>query len=271
MRNIIRNADVMLTFPCNFLDYGVHTFEGARTLAAHCSSLPGCASFAFTRDRGKLQSELYRTRQQNLARNHGWTYYYNPAAPLPPPSPAPPPSPPSPSPSPPPPSPSPPSPSPSPPPPPPSPSGYEETIEINDSNGGDLQTRVAGWASQIAKGRVVYSHGEWSGSGWADTHKQVVAATPAPTHSSNSSSSGSGSSNPTITVVRSPQSGAEGRAGTGGWLRIYNSVTDLDTPGEYVILESNPATSAGGGDGGGDDSVAATPTLLLLVYATQNR
>ena len=99
-------------------------------------------------------------------------------------------------------------------------------------------------------------------TGWADTHKQVVAAT-LPGNgddaavSGGANMSGTGSKNghgnlggdPTITVVTSPLSSEEGRARAGGWLRVYNSISDLDAPGEYVIVANSTASK-----------------LLLLVY-----
>ena len=94
--------------------------------------------------------------------------------------------------------------------------------------------QLARWAAELASGRDVWAHGEWSALGWADVHKPVVAVN---------------ASALTVSTTYAPPDphNSEGRSGSGGWFRVYNLLSELDAPGEYVIAE------LGG-------------SLLLLVY-----
>ena len=87
-------------------------------------------------------------------------------------------------------------------------------------------SRLAAWGRELAAGRKLWTHGEWAGFGWADTHKPLVAID---------------AGNSTITTINSPLSGSggglEGRSTPGGWFRVYNALSELDTRGEYVIDE----------------------------------
>jgi hypothetical protein len=176
----------------------------AETLAERCNSIPDCLSFALTMHKSEFASELYRTSHQNLSYNKGWTYWYKPVGP---PTPPPPPTPPSPAPT-------------------PAPHGMEVVqlrlpTALNETSD-SLAARIRQWSHQLSLGRTLYTHGEWANLGWADTHKPLVAVS---------------ETNRTITVIKSALSGGmEGSARVGGWLRVYNSLSDLDEPGEYVIL-----------------------------------
>jgi hypothetical protein len=49
-------------------------------------------------------------------------------------------------------------------------------IELPGSGGSPAVTalRLANWAAEVADGRALWAHGEWSGNGWSDTHKPVI-------------------------------------------------------------------------------------------------
>ena len=120
-----------------------------------------------------------------------------------------------------------------------------ETNSVSDSLGEDGRgvpvrgsAQLATWAVELAAGRQVWAHGEWSGNGWSDVHKPVT---------------GVNASALTIDTVYAPPDphNSEGRSSENGWFNVYGLVSELDSPGEYVI-----------GDFGG--------SLLLLVYPPAN-
>ena len=92
-----------------------------------------------------------------------------------------------------------------------------------------LAARLRAWGTELAQGRDLWAHGEWTSTGWADTHKRIVAVDAA-----------AGS----ITTTASPLSGNEGKSRGGGWLRVYNSLHELDAPGEYLLVASSSSSSS---------------------------
>jgi hypothetical protein len=71
--------------------------------------------------------------------------------------------------------------------------------------------QLEAWAAELAAGRKVWAHGEWSALGWADTHKPVVAVN---------------ASGGTVTTMWAPpktsEHNTEGSSSSGGWFRVYN-------------------------------------------------
>ena len=103
-------------------------------------------------------------------------------------------------------------------------------------------TQLKRWADELAAGRPVWAHGEFSGLGWADVHKPIVGVN-ASTH--------------TVSSVYNPPnpSNSEGRSTPSGWFKVYNLLSELDTAGEYIIGEFQgsllllvypPSSDAGG-------------------------
>jgi hypothetical protein len=171
----------------------------AETLAAKCDGIPGCLSFALTYDNHKLFTEMYTSSNEHTSYNKGWTYWFKPAVPTPP-TPAP--------------LPTPPSPAPTPAPkgeevlsirisevvsfadsirnPDMLAARADTTIADAAADGAadtvtaidtakdtatetNISSKLQAWAQQLGLGRTLYTHGEWSNSGWADTHKPLVA------------------------------------------------------------------------------------------------
>lgn len=81
--------------------------------------------------------------------------------------------------------------------------------------------QLSRWADELTAGREVWAHGEFSGLGWADVHKQIVAVN---------------ASSYTVSSVYNPPDPAnsEGRSGTDGWFKVYNLLSELDAAGNLT-------------------------------------
>lgn len=98
----------------------------------------------------------------------------------------------------------------------------ESVVEVNKVS--SVETgRLKAWGTELANGRAIWAHGEWSGNGWSDTHKPVVAV------------DAMASTISTNYTVPGNVGGNEGASHKGGWFRVYNLLSELDAPGEYII------------------------------------
>ena len=114
--------------------------------------------------------------------------------------------------------------------------------------------RAARWSAELSAGRELWAHGEWSALGWADNHKQVVAA-----------------SNGSVTTAPVVGGSSEDHCAHHGWFRVYNAASELDAPGEYttgmfggsLLLLVYPPPAAGKGGDGAVMSMSAGPLVSV--------
>eukprot|EP01043_Picozoa_sp_COSAG02_P029718 COSAG02_NODE_1862_length_10609_cov_36.585616_8_plen_116_part_00 len=100
-----------------------------------------------------------------------------------------------------------------------------EVITIKESSTesdlGPSSQQLSRWSDELAAGREVWAHGEFSGLGWADVHKPIVAVN---------------ASSYTVSSIYNPPNPAntEGRSKTDGWFKVYNLLSELDAAGNHT-------------------------------------
>jgi hypothetical protein len=93
-----------------------------------------------------------------------------------------------------------------------------EVTSMHSADGENIiptASQLGRWAEELATGRSVWAHGEFSGLGWADVHKPVVAV------------NASGRTISTVYSAPNPEN-SEGKSGNGGWFKV--STCTLRTP-----------------------------------------